>query len=160
MSDFMLILGSVQFKLGGTTLDTFEQEISGSWVTQDRVGRRPAKQNTGIGDEAFTISGQILPFIQPGGLSGIDQLRKLATSKEPVMLASGRGKMYGYVVVESVRETRTKLQSDGSPFEASYTVTCSRYGEDNIRDDAMIDDNGSGVIDSRNSLIGAGQALA
>lgn len=156
----MLILGSVRFKVGGTTLDNFEQEVNGSWASQDRIGRRPAKQNTGIGEETFSISGQIIPFFQPEGLQGIDQLRKLARGKEPVMLASGRGKMYGYVVVENVRENRTRLQADGSPFEANYTVTCSVYGEDNIREDAVIDENGSGLMDTRSSLIGAGQALA
>lgn len=156
----MLILGSVQFKVGGTTLDTFEQSVAGSWASQERIGRKPAKQNTGVGDETFSIVGQILPFMQPAGLAGIDQLRKIARGKEPVMLASGRGKMYGYVVVEDVKETRSRLQQDGTPFESNYTVSCSIYGEDNIREDAIIDDNGAGLMDSRASLIGAGQALA
>jgi phage protein U len=96
------------------------------------VGRRPALQFTGPGEEHLTLEGTIYPHYT-GGLGQIRGMRAQAQAGAPMMMVSGLGDVYGLWVITSVRDTESFFMAGGLPRKVEFTLELSAYGPDGVR---------------------------
>jgi len=77
----------------------------------------------------ITLEGVIYPDWR-GGLKQIDQMRAAAGRKEPLMLVSGTGRIFGLYVILSIQEKASIFKASGSPRKQEFTLTLKEYGAD------------------------------
>ena len=124
-----MALGDYRFSVDTAAFGKLSRSVEYRWPSQDRAGRRPAKQFTGIGTETIEVDGVIYPHYK-GGLGQMDEFRALAGEGVPYLLVDGRGKVWGKFCIESIKETRTVFFADGTPRKIEFALTLSHYGED------------------------------
>lgn len=74
----ILAYGMFVFGLSTAAYQELQRQIAWRHQSQGRVGRKPARQFLGIGEESITLSGTLLPQFT-GGQQSLDQLREMAT---------------------------------------------------------------------------------
>lgn len=129
MTEVMLALGPYRFSLSSAAYESLRRTTEYRWPTQERFGRRPARQYTGPGDETVEIDGAIYPHYA-GGLGQLERMREIAAQGEPHRLTDGRGKIWGQFCIERIEETQTVLFADGTPRKIEFRLSLGRYGED------------------------------
>jgi phage protein U len=129
----LMQLGPVQFSIRTRAFQTLEREVSYRWPTLERLGRRPAHQWLGIGEETLAIKGVVYPTFNPGGqyvgIGQIDALRSLGAQGAPQDLITGTGEVWGKWVVKSVKETRTEFVNNGAPRKQEFSMDLVFYGD-------------------------------
>jgi hypothetical protein len=158
MSDnVMLKIGDVNFGLSGPAYDKFTHEIEANWASQGRINRNNALQFVGLGPEKITISGVIFPLLNTGGGAlGAGTLKKIESSLRspgPQMVIDGMDRRYGYFIVRSLKEDRSKFLTNGAPQKQEFTVVLERYGEDMLRDDAVLGEGNTDISGIRSSSV-------
>jgi phage protein U len=129
-------LGPLVFSIRGAAPETVENSTNYRWPTQNRLGRRPALQWVGIGEQNITFSGTIYPTFDPlgdgsiVGIRRIDEIRQLADQGLPLDLHDGLGHYYGRWCIRSIKETRSVLFNNSAPRKQDFTIELGRYGED------------------------------
>ncbi len=129
MTEILMALGPFRFSMDTAPYDRLRRSVQYRWPRQERAGRRPAAQFTGIGDETVELSGLIYPGYA-GGLSQMDTLRECAGKGQPYILSDGRGNIWGKFAIESVDETQTLFFPDGTPRKIEFALKLLHYGED------------------------------
>jgi phage protein U len=129
--DVLLILGGFAFMVGSIAHQSLKRANDYRWARQDRVGREPARQFVGPGDERFDLEGYLLPHYT-GGAEALDELRKSAAAGEPLELIDHFGFVYGRYVIENIEEDGTELDIYGQPRRVDFHLSISAYGEDAI----------------------------
>jgi phage protein U len=89
--------------------------------------------------------------VQLAGVSGswgLEGLRADADTGRALLLVDGRGRNWGYWVVEELQETETHHFADGAPRKLAFTVKLGWYGDE--ADDAVAGD----WLDGVRSLLG------
>ncbi|MCU7904432.1 MAG: phage tail protein [Candidatus Thiodiazotropha sp. (ex Epidulcina cf. delphinae)] len=129
MNRVMMQLGDYQFGIESAAYEQLGRSTQYRWQGQDRIGRRPAQQFAGIGQETISLSGRIYPFYK-GGLGQLDQMRAEAGQGEPRILVDGLGRILGKWAVTRIDETQSTLMPDGVPEKIDFTLELVRYGED------------------------------
>lgn len=157
----MLKIGDVTLGLNGPAYDKLCHELEADWAAQKRINRAPALQWTGVGTEQITLSGCIFPLLSTGngGHLGINTLKELETAlinPKPSLVVDGTGRRYGYFIIRSLREERSKFITNGAPQKQEFTLVMERYGEDNISAEGVI---GAGSIDLLNLVNSQGNAI-
>ena len=127
----MMGLGPFRFSVGRSMYQRLTREVTARWPVQERVGRRPALQFTGPGEEHLTLEGTIYPHYT-GGLEQIRGMRAQAQAGAPLMMVSGLGDVYGLWVILNVRDTESFLRADGLPRKVEFTLELSAYGPDGV----------------------------
>ncbi|WP_296699739.1 phage tail protein [Thiocapsa sp. UBA6158] len=82
-------------------------------------------------NSALTRLGLSVPGL--GGRSGswqLEAMRADADTGNPLLLVDGRGRFWGYWVIESLEETETRHLADGSALSVVFSVTLGYYGEE------------------------------
>ncbi len=125
----MLALGGYRFSLETAAYQELQRTTAYRWAAQPRLGRRPARQFVGAGDETVSLAGEIYPHYR-GGLGQLDALCREAGVGEPLQLVTGGGEVLGLWVVERVEETQRLFLDDGRPRKISFRIELARYGED------------------------------
>ena len=125
----MLALGGYRFSLDTAAYQALERTTAWRWARQERLGRRPARQFVGPGDETIALDGVIYPHYR-GGLGQLDALREEAGAGRPLRLVTGTGVVLGLWVVERVEETQRLFLADGRPRNISFRLGLTRYGDD------------------------------
>ncbi len=125
----LMTLGNFRFSLSTAAYQQLRRAVEYRWPVQDRAGRRPARQFTGIGDETIELEGAIYPYYR-GGLEQIEAMRSLAGLGEPLMLTDGTGKVWGKFCILRIEETQTLFHGDGTPRKQEFRLGLGRYGED------------------------------
>lgn len=145
----MLKVGNIKFGLDGPAYKQFTHEIEANWAAQGRINRRPALQFVGIGAEKISLTGTIYGLFKNLGIGQLKQVEASLLSPGPQMVMDGTGRRYGYFIVRSMKEDRSAFISNGAPQKQEFTISLERYGEDMLRDDAVLDggntDFGGGV---------------
>ena len=131
--DVMLILGFFPFMVGTIAHQSLKRSNDYRWAKLDRIGRAPARQFIGEGDDRIDLDGYLLPHWTGGG-DGIPLLRRLAATGKPMELIDHFGAIYGRFVVESIEETGTELDPTGQPRRVDFRVSISAYGDDALLD--------------------------
>lgn len=80
----------------------------------------------------------------------IDALRQDANKGTPMLMIDGRGRDWGYWVVENMAERESRHMSHGAPLRVEFGITIGYYGED----PPGAGDGGSGLMDILQGIIG------
>lgn len=117
------------FNLDTAAFDSLRRSTEFRWASQERLSRRPAQQGVGMGDEKFTLKGQIFPGFK-GGLKQLDTLRTIGGRLQPLTLTTGYGDVLGTWCLKSVDEDQSALMQGGIPRKQEFTLEFVRYGDD------------------------------
>ena len=117
------------FNLDTAAFDELRRSTEFRWASQERLGRRPAQQGVGMGDEKITLKGAIFPGFK-GGLKQLDTLRTLGAQLQPLTLTTGYGDVLGTWCLKSVDEEQSSLMAGGIPRKQAFTLEFVRYGDD------------------------------
>lgn len=129
MAETMMTLGSFQFSINSAAFDDLKRVTSYRWKQQERIGRDPANQFIGPGNDKVTINGTIYPSYK-GGLGQINLMREMAALGEEQQLMDGQGNVIGPYVITSITEVQTVFASAGVPLKQEFTMELAKYGED------------------------------
>ena len=125
----MLALGDFRFGLDTAAYQELVRATEYRWAATARVGRRPARQFVGVGEETVTLAGTIYPHYR-GGLGQVAAMRAAAEQGEPLRLVTGAGAVMGLWVIHRVEETQRAHWADGSPRRQDFRLELAAYGED------------------------------
>ncbi|MFA5712135.1 phage tail protein [Mycolicibacterium sp.] len=130
MTEAMMMLGTeYMFSVSTAAYQSLRRSAAYRWPAQERIGRRPARQFVGPGDETMTLDGTIYPHYL-GGIGQIERMREVAGRGDPLALVDGRGSNLGQWCIERVEETDTVFGADGRPRRMDFVLGLVRYGED------------------------------
>ena len=131
----LLALGDFRFSVDTAAYRELLRVTEYRWPSQSRLGRRPARQFVGAGDDTVTLRGVIYPHHR-GGLGQLDAMRAEAGQGEPLRLVSGDGRVLDRWVVTRVEETQPEHWSDGTPRRQDFALELAFYGADSDAADA------------------------
>lgn len=111
------------FNLNTAAFDALQRNSAYNWSGQVRLGRRPALQSVGMGEESILLKGAVFPLRrQVGnqekvvGLEQLEALRRLAERREPLILSSGYGEVQmGLWCLVRISENQSALLGNGAP---------------------------------------------
>ncbi|VVE34985.1 phage tail protein [Pandoraea fibrosis] len=126
--DVFMALGDYRFCISTAAYDTFRRESRWTWATLGRMGRVPARQYTGKGDDTITLEGTIYPHFR-GGFRQIQAMRREADKGEPLLMVDSNGVVHGFWCITTVSETATPLTRGGMPLKQRFSLTLEYYGE-------------------------------
>lgn len=108
-----------------------DRSISYRWEPQNRIGRRPAMQFLGTGEETVSIKGVLYPP-QFGSLDSLEQMRDEAMLGVPRGMVTSTGRYYGIWCIKSIKDVQAPYWPDGSPRKVEFTIDLTNYGADGI----------------------------
>lgn len=117
------------FNLDTAAFDELRRSTEFRWASQERLGRRPAQQAVGMGEEKITLKGAIFPGFK-GGIKQLDTLRSLGGQLKPLTLTTGYGDVLGTWCLKSIEEEQSALLQGGIPRKQAFTLEFARYGDD------------------------------
>ena len=117
------------FNLDTAAFDELRRSTEFRWASQERLGRRPAQQAVGMGEEKITLKGAIFPGFK-GGIKQLDTLRGLGAQLKPLTLTTGYGDVLGTWCLKNVEEEQSALLQGGIPRKQAFTLEFARYGDD------------------------------
>jgi len=117
------------FNLDTAAFDELRRSTEFRWASQERLGRRPAQQAVGIGEEKITLKGAIFPGFK-GGIKQLDTLRSLGGQLKPLTLTTGYGDVLGTWCLKNVDEEQSALLQGGIPRKQAFTLEFACYGDD------------------------------
>lgn len=127
----MGMIGTIPFRVNGTSLKSISEEVDFGWAQSSRVGNYPKLQAVSTGKETFTLSGVLL--LQK--VSQLDELKKLGQEQKPVSLSlASIGRVNGkeatatiQVVILSLSMQKTNFLVTGEHLEQSFTLNLQRW---------------------------------
>lgn len=129
MTAILAALGAFRFSLDSAAYQSLSRTAQYRWAAQERLGREPASQFLGPGEETLTLDGVLHPHHR-GGLGQIERMRALAGQGRPLLLVDGTGRIHGNWVILAVEETGAALLPDGTPRRIAFRLSLRRYGDD------------------------------
>jgi len=130
-AEVMMMLGEYKFALPTAAYQQLERSTEYRWATQNRLGRAPARQYVGQGQDTVNLDGIIYPELFKGGIDQVDKMRAVAGSGNPQRLVDGRGRNWGRWCIEQIAETQKVFFADGVPRRIDFRMSLGNYGDDN-----------------------------
>ena len=128
----MMALGLFIFSLNTIAYQQLQRQTSWRHVSHDRVGDSPDYQYAGKGADTFTLNCSISHEIQKFSGLSIDILRMMADSGKSFLLIEGTGRIYGFVVIVDMNETRTEFFKDGQPRLTEFSISLEKVRDHNF----------------------------
>ncbi|WP_072670544.1 phage tail protein [Vibrio injensis] len=125
----MLGLGDYRFSVDRAAYQELRRVTDYRWPSQERIGRTPARQFVGPGDDRQDLEGVIYPHFR-GGPGQLDAMREEAAQGTPLLLVDGEGRIHGRWVIERVEETKSVIDEKGRPRRQQFRLTIAFYGDD------------------------------
>lgn len=150
---FMAQLGQYQFSLETAAFDQLKRATEYLWKGQNRIGRRPAQQFLGMGEDTITLQGTIYPHFR-GGLGQLDAMRTAAGRGEPLALIYAfetAGQYAGRWCIRSISDERSVFIRNGAARKIDFALTLVAYGEDD-ENNAAVAQQGTPADASPNAL--------
>ena len=122
-------LGPFRFGLRAPAPQALSRDFPMRWQPMERIGRRPAQQFLGPGEEVLILDGVLYPEFT-GGLNQIEGMRRSAQTGVPYMFVSGAGLVFGRFVIRNIRDVQTYLAHNGAPRKVEFSIELVAYGED------------------------------
>lgn len=150
MAGHILNLGGALFSVSTAALNSLARQSSFSWVTKERINRRPALEYTGRGEESISLEGHIYPHFEPygnGQVVGIRQLDKfyqMAEQGVPFDLVTGDGRALGLFCILSIHEEQAVFFDNGAFRSQAFSMELAYYAEDDGPSAGVVD---NGLID-------------
>ena len=117
-----------QFCVDTAVYQSLELERRWRWAGQERIAAPVAYQYLGEGEHTMSLPGVIYPHYR-GGLGQTDKLAAAAESGATYTLTTGRGAVLGLWFIESLTETHTEFERDGTAKKIEFTLTLKRFGD-------------------------------
>ncbi len=130
-AEILMTLGGFQFAITTAAHESLQRDTAYRWEKQERLGREPAMQFIGPGEDKITLQGRIYPHYR-GGLEQIDTMRELAGEGEPLQLVDGLGRVMGPYCILRITEGQQTYVGPGIPRRQDFTMELVRYGSDTI----------------------------
>jgi len=128
-ANVMMALGGYRFSLPTAAYDSLARTHRWRWGKQERIGRPPAFQFLGRGEETIQLQGRIYPYFK-GGLGQIRAMRAEADKAVPLMLVDGLGAIWGKYVISELEETQRYFDKQGIPRRQDFSLKLLNYGDD------------------------------
>ncbi|MDL4863413.1 phage tail protein [Halomonas elongata] len=125
----MMAFGLFIFGLSTAAYQELQRQTEWRHQGKARVGRRPARQFLGPGDDKVTLTGTLLPQLT-GGQQSLDQLRKMAGQGAAWPLIEGTGTYYGLYVIESLNERKSVFMRDGIAQQIEFDLSLQHVDDD------------------------------
>jgi phage protein U len=122
-------LGQFVFSLSTLAYAELQRRTSWKHASTSRVGGRNARQFTGAGDDAITLTGWFAPDQLGGKLSSLTELRTMGDAGDAYVLVDGAGSVYGAFVIEGLDEGQTLHAKDGTPRRVEFTLSLMRVDD-------------------------------
>jgi phage protein U len=125
----MMALGLYVFGLHTVPYQQLQRQTQWRHPSIARVGRRPARQFAGPGDDTITLSGVLYPEITGGKIS-LAALQAMADEGMAWPLIEGTGIFYGLFVIEEVSQTHSLFFPDGAPRKIEFSLKLTRTDDE------------------------------
>ncbi len=129
MAATMLALGDYRFSVDTAAYQELVRATGYRWTAQPRLGRPPARQFLGVGDDTVTLRGVVYPHHR-GGLGQVDAMRAEAERGRPLPLVAGDGRVLGRWTILRIEETQPAHWAGGAPRRQDFRLELAAYGED------------------------------
>lgn len=129
---YLARLGDFAFAIDTAAFEELNRKTSYLWSSQNRIGRRPANQFTGIGDDVIDMSGVSYPLWN-GGINQMSEMRLMAEEGKPlpfVYAYESVGQYCGLWCIKEISEKRSNFMRDGIPKKIEFQIQIVYYGED------------------------------
>ena len=129
MTETMMAIGDFRFSIETAAYDKLTRTHSYNWPGKARIGRAPALQFTGPGEETISLSGIVYPHFR-GGLDQVSAMNTEAAKGEPLQLVDGNGRFWGIYAITKVREGHKFIDGTGTPYKQTFSLDIKAYGDD------------------------------
>ncbi len=126
-SSYLMKLGDYLFSIDTAAYQQLQKRSTYRWQAQARLGRLPAQQYLGPGEETLSLEGILYPH-HKGGLDQLEAMRLEADKGQPLLLTDGMGHIWQQWVIRQIEETHTVLFEDGTPRKLTFRLQLTRYG--------------------------------
>jgi phage protein U len=129
MANVLLGVGPYRFEIPALAYDKLDRAYEFRWVPQDRIGRRPAMQFLGPGDEIVELRGTIYPQDPRfgDGFRQLESMRKEAEKGRPRGVASNLGRYYGRWCIVRISDVQSFFTKDGAPRKVEFNISLTAY---------------------------------
>ncbi|MGS0892742.1 phage tail protein [Burkholderia stagnalis] len=121
----MMALGLFVFSLSTLPYQELKRARGWRFASNNRVGKKPARQYVGEDDETISLSGVLLPELTGGDLS-LAVIEAMADQHTAWPLIEGTGHIYGMFTIDKIDTTRTLFFSDGTARRIEFTIALTR----------------------------------
>lgn len=131
---YMAKLGGYMFSIDTAAFQQLQRNTEYRWTLLNRIGRAPAAQFLGRGEDTIEVQGTIYPHFR-GGIGQLGLMRAAADAGEPLPLVYAFetvGQYAGLWCIKSLKEGRTVFFRDGVPRKIEFTMSLVAYGEDAV----------------------------
>ena len=125
----MMCFGLFVFGLHTTPYQQLQRQLSWRHPSTSRVGKRPARQFIGVGDETITLSGVLYPELTGGKIS-LAALKAMGDTGKAWPLIEGTGIFYGLFVIEEMSQTDSVFFPDGAPRKIEFSLKLTRVDDE------------------------------
>lgn len=125
-------MGPYRFRIVGLNYQTLDRKFDYRWKAQERIGRRPAMQFMGPGEETVTLQGVLYPK-DPRlgrGFSQLESMRREAMLGIPRGVASNLGRYYGIWCISGISDVQSYFTKGGAPRKVEFNINLTHYGPD------------------------------
>lgn len=129
---YMARLGEYEFSLETSAFETLSRKTEYRWEGQNRIGRAPAQQFLGLGEDTIELKGTIYPHFR-GGLGQMAQLREAAGKGKPLPFTYAferLGQYNGLWCIKEINDERSVPLRQGHARKIEFTLSLVAYGED------------------------------
>ncbi|ACA89360.1 MULTISPECIES: phage tail protein [Burkholderia cepacia complex] len=121
----MMALGLFVFSLSTLPYQELKRRRGWRYASNNRVGKKPARQYVGEADETINLSGVLLPELTGGDLS-LAVIEAMADQHTAWPLIEGTGHIYGMFTIDDIDTTRTLFFDDGAARRIEFTIALTR----------------------------------
>ena len=121
-------LGGFTFSIDTAAYQSLSRSSEYRWASQDRIGTNPALQNIGTGTETINLQGVVFAAHR-GGTGQLDDMRREAAKRQPLILVDGRGFVHGRWVIERVEEEQSNFAQAGVARRQQFRLQLRKYDD-------------------------------
>ncbi|MGN4063847.1 phage tail protein [Burkholderia gladioli] len=121
----MMALGLFVFSLSTLPYQELKRRRGWRFASNNRVGKKPARQYVGEDDETISLSGVLLPELTGGDMS-LAVIEAMAGQHTAWPLIEGTGHIYGMFTIDNIDTTRTLFFDDGTARRIEFTIALTR----------------------------------
>ena len=121
----MMALGLFVFSLSTLPYQELKRRRGWRFASNNRVGKKPARQYVGEDDETVNLSGVLLPELTGGDLS-LAVIEAMADQHTAWPLIEVTGHIYGMFTIDNIDTTRTLFFDDGTARRIEFTIALTR----------------------------------
>ncbi|QGM46752.1 phage tail protein [Methylocystis heyeri] len=123
MARVLMGWGPHRFTVGSMAYEELRQRAEGRWGKHEIIGRRPAGQYLGPGDESVTLRGVVYPLDMMGGEDAqVQALLSDCTTGQVYTLLSANGDIQGPYRLERAEAIGTYLDPAGNAQRIEYEL--------------------------------------